>query len=64
MAARRRAAGAVDALRPAAVIFSAGRDNRFGHPAAAVVARYREPRAELFSTAKDGAVFSRPTAWT
>jgi competence protein ComEC len=44
-------------LRPAAVIFSCGRDNRFGHPHPAVVARYRAIGAELFSTAEDGAVF-------
>jgi competence protein ComEC len=46
----------ISALRPAAVIFSAGRDNRFGHPAPSVVARYRAQRAALFSTAQDGAV--------
>ena len=34
------------ALRPAAVIFSCGRDNRFGHPHPAVVARYRAIGAE------------------
>ena len=44
------------ALEPAAVIFSAGRANRFGHPAAPVVERYREIGAEIFSTAEDGAV--------
>ena len=31
----------LDVLRPAAVIFSAGRNNRFGHPHPAVVERYR-----------------------
>jgi competence protein ComEC len=46
----------IDALSPAAVIFSAGRRNPFGHPAPAVVARYREHGAEIFSTADDGAV--------
>jgi competence protein ComEC len=44
------------AVRPAAVIVSAGRGNRFGHPAPAVVQRYRALGAELFSTAEDGAV--------
>ena len=39
-----------------AVIFSAGRANRFGHPAPPVVARYRAIGAEMFSTASDGAV--------
>jgi competence protein ComEC len=47
----------VDLLRPSAVIFSCGRDNRFGHPHPAVVARYRTAGAALFSTAQDGAVF-------
>ena len=47
----------LDALRPAAVIFSCGRDNRFGHPHPAVVQRYRARGAAIFSTADDGAVF-------
>jgi competence protein ComEC len=46
----------VDALRPAAVIFSAGRRNPFGHPAPPVVARYRSAAARVFSTADDGAI--------
>ena len=46
----------VDALHPAAVIFSAGRRNPFGHPAPAAVARYRSAGARIFSTADDGAV--------
>jgi competence protein ComEC len=48
--------GLLEALRPAAVIFSCGRDNRFGHPHPAVVARYRAIGAKVFSTAEDGAV--------
>jgi competence protein ComEC len=44
------------ALRPAAVVFSAGRNNRFGHPAPRVVARYSALGASMFSTAEDGAV--------
>jgi competence protein ComEC len=44
------------AVRPAAVIFSAGRDNRFGHPAPVVVSRYRSLGVTIFSTAEDGAV--------
>jgi competence protein ComEC len=44
------------AMRPAAVIFSAGRANRFGHPAPTVVARYRALGITMFSTAEDGAV--------
>jgi len=46
----------VSALRPAAVIFSAGRNNLFGHPAPVVVERFRDAGAALFSTAEDGAV--------
>ena len=46
----------LDALRPAAVIFSAGRNNRFGHPAAAVVERYRQRGVRMFSTAESGAI--------
>jgi len=46
----------VDALHPAAVIFSAGRRNPFGHPAPVVVERYRAAGARVFSTADDGAV--------
>jgi competence protein ComEC len=46
----------VEATRPAVVIFSAGRRNPFGHPAPAVVERYRAIGAHVFSTAEDGAV--------
>jgi competence protein ComEC len=46
----------LSALRPAAVVFSAGRNNRFGHPHPAVVTRYRDLGAAMFSTAEDGAV--------
>src|SRR5262249_9822170 len=46
----------VAALHPAAVIFSAGRRNPFGHPAPEVVERYRAAGARVFSTAEDGAV--------
>jgi competence protein ComEC len=46
----------VSALHPAAVIFSAGRNNRFGHPAPAVVARYRALHSLVFRTDEDGAV--------
>jgi competence protein ComEC len=40
----------IAAARPAAVIFSAGRGNRFGHPAPAVTARYRAAGALIFPT--------------
>jgi competence protein ComEC len=46
----------LERVRPAAVIFSAGRNNRFGHPAPLVVARYRAMGTTMFSTAEDGAV--------
>jgi competence protein ComEC len=42
--------------RPSAVIFSAGRDNRFGHPAAAVIARVRASGAQMFRTDQQGAI--------
>ena len=47
----------LDRLRPKAVIFSCGRNNRFGHPHSAVVERYRAMGTAIFSTAEDGAVF-------
>jgi competence protein ComEC len=46
----------LDALAPAAVIFSAGRGNRFGHPHPSVVERYRARGTAMFSTEDDGAV--------
>jgi competence protein ComEC len=46
----------IRAARPAAVIFSAGRGNRFGHPAPAVMARYRDAGALIFRTDEDGAI--------
>ena len=46
----------VAATHPSAVIFSAGRNNRFGHPAPVVVARYRDANCLVFRTDEDGAV--------
>jgi competence protein ComEC len=46
----------LNALNPGAVIFSAGRANRFGHPAPAVVERYAAMGVAMFATASDGAV--------
>jgi competence protein ComEC len=46
----------VDGTRAAAVVFSAGRRNPFGHPAPVVVDRYRAAGARVFSTADEGAV--------
>ena len=47
----------LDRLQPRGVIFSCGRNNRFGHPHPAVVERYRAMGTAIFSTAEDGAVF-------
>jgi competence protein ComEC len=47
----------LDAAHPDAVIFSSGRDNRFGHPAPVVVERFARRRVAMFNTAEDGAVF-------
>jgi competence protein ComEC len=46
----------LEALAPAAVIFSAGRDNRFGHPHPTVVDRFRATGTAVFRTDQDGAV--------
>ncbi|CAN5777630.1 DNA internalization-related competence protein ComEC/Rec2 [soil metagenome] len=47
----------LEATRPDAVIFSSGRDNRFGHPAPVVVERFGTRKVPMFNTAEDGAVF-------
>jgi len=46
----------LDALRPRVTVISAGRANRYGHPAPAVVGRYVAAGAEIFRTDVDGAV--------
>jgi len=46
----------LDTVRPAAVVFSAGSNNRFGHPAPVVVERFSKRGVEMFNTATDGAV--------
>jgi competence protein ComEC len=46
----------VRALAPTVAVFSAGRANHFGHPAADVLQRYRDVGAEIFRTDQDGAV--------
>ena len=46
----------VQALRPAAVMISVGRNNRFGHPARATLDRYGGIGASVFRTDQDGAV--------
>jgi competence protein ComEC len=47
----------IDAVRPRAVIFSTGVQNRFGHPAPLVVDRFARRGVAMFNTAEDGAVF-------
>jgi competence protein ComEC len=59
----------IAATRPAAVIFSAGRRNPFGHPAPAAVARYQSAGARVFRTDEDGEVIldtdgHRVVMWT
>lgn len=51
------AAAFIEATAPRAVIFSAGQNNRFGHPAPVVVERFVSRGVEMFNTAHDGAVF-------
>jgi competence protein ComEC len=46
----------VKALAPRIAVASVGRSNTFGHPAPAVLERYREAGAEIFRTDRDGAV--------
>jgi competence protein ComEC len=46
----------VDALSPSVAVISVGRGNRFGHPAPAVLERYRQAGAQIFRTDKDGAI--------
>jgi competence protein ComEC len=48
--------GFIEATSPAAVIFSAGVRNPFGHPAPVVVDRYRGAGARIFRTDQDGAI--------
>jgi competence protein ComEC len=46
----------VRAMDPKVAVFSAGRANAFGHPAPAVLQRYRAAGAAIFRTDQDGAV--------
>jgi competence protein ComEC len=50
------AAAFVEAYRPHAALVSVGRGNLFGHPAPAVLARFRAIGAEVFRTDLDGFV--------
>ncbi len=49
----------IRAASPGAVIISAGRGNRYGHPHAAVLGRYAESGAQVFRTDVDGAITLR-----
>jgi competence protein ComEC len=49
----------IQAARPALVVFSCGRGNRYGHPVPFVVARYAAAGAAIFRTDQDGAVTVR-----
>jgi competence protein ComEC len=49
----------LDALEPSVALISCGRQNRFGHPAAAVVARYRDRKVAVFRTDEDGEIIMR-----
>src|SRR4051794_7377666 len=46
----------ITALHPAAVVFSAGRGNHFGHPVPVVVDRYRAAHALILRPDEDGAI--------
>ncbi|MEQ8664046.1 MAG: hypothetical protein RLW62_24780, partial [Gammaproteobacteria bacterium] len=49
----------VAAVAPAHAIIASGYRNRYGLPDAAVVARYRAAGAQVFDTARDGAITLR-----
>ncbi|MBK5295662.1 MAG: DNA internalization-related competence protein ComEC/Rec2 [Vicinamibacteria bacterium] len=46
----------LEALRPEVVVFSCGRENRYGHPAPAVLRRVLGRGADVFRTDEDGQV--------
>ena len=46
----------LEAVRPPVAVFSAGRNNRFGHPGPVTVAALEEMGSRIFLTARDGAV--------
>jgi competence protein ComEC len=59
----------IAASRPAAVVFSAGQRNAFGHPAPAIVDRYASAGARIYRTDRDGAIVMdtdgrRVVVWT
>jgi competence protein ComEC len=46
----------IERIHPAAVVFSAGRRNAFGHPSPIIVDRYRSAGAVVLRTDEDGAI--------
>ena len=46
----------LDALRPEVVVFSCGRENRYGHPASAALRRVLDRGTKVFRTDQDGQV--------
>jgi competence protein ComEC len=46
----------LDAVQPGAVVFTAGYRNRFGHPKADVVERYRARNVDMLRSDRDGAL--------
>ena len=46
----------VAAVQPREVVFATGAGNRFGHPSAEVVQRYRHAQAQVHDTAQTGAL--------
>lgn len=46
----------LEAVRPRLAVFSVGYHNRFGHPDAEVLSRYRQAGAAILRTDRDGAV--------
>ncbi len=47
------------AVRPRAAVISVGYRNRYGHPHADVLSRYRQAQIEVYSTSDSGALFVR-----
>ncbi len=46
----------IDALRPVLTVFSAGKDNRYGHPSKEVVQRFKDLHLETQTTADKGTI--------
>lgn len=46
----------IDTVDPSMALYSAGRDNRFGHPAGEVLTRYQERGIGIYGTPRSGAI--------